>query len=55
MKHIYRQLDFLAEPGVANEILEDEAKSCLAVAQFSWNIFCLGQGGRGAQVLAHPV
>ena len=30
----YRQLDFPSEPGVANEILENEAKSCLAVAQF---------------------
>ena len=28
----YRQLDFPSESGVANEILEIEAKSCLAVA-----------------------
>ena len=28
----YRQLNFPSEPGVANEILENEAKSCLAVA-----------------------
>ena len=28
----YRQLDFPSEPGVANEILENEPKSCLAVA-----------------------
>ena len=28
----YRQLDFWSEPGVANEILEDEPKSCLIVA-----------------------
>ena len=28
----YRQLDFLSEPGVANEILENEPKSCLAVS-----------------------
>ena len=28
----YRQLDFQSEPGVANEILENEPKSCLAVA-----------------------
>ena len=28
----YRQLDFSPEPGVANEILENEAKSRLAVA-----------------------
>ena len=28
----YRQLDFPSETGVANEILENEAKSCLAVA-----------------------
>ena len=28
----YRQLDFPSEPGVANEIMENEAKSCLAVA-----------------------
>ena len=28
----YRQHDFLSEPGVANEILENESKSCLAVA-----------------------
>ena len=28
----YRQLDFSSEPGVANEILENEAKSCLTVA-----------------------
>ena len=28
----YRQLDFPSEPGVANEILENEANSCLAVA-----------------------
>ena len=25
----YRQLDFSSEPGVANEILENEHKSCL--------------------------
>ena len=28
----YRQLDFSSEPGVANEILENEPKSCLMVA-----------------------
>ena len=28
----YRQLDFPFEPGVANEILENEPKSCLSVA-----------------------
>ena len=28
----YKQLNFPSEPGVANEILENEAKSCLAVA-----------------------
>ena len=28
----YRQLNFPSEPGVSNEILENEAKSCLAVA-----------------------
>ena len=28
----YRQLDFSSEPGVANEILENEPKSCLTVA-----------------------
>ena len=28
----YRQLNFPSEPGVANEILENEPKSCLAVA-----------------------
>ena len=28
----YRQPNFPSEPGVANEILENEAKSCLAVA-----------------------
>ena len=28
----YRQLDFSSEPGVANEILENEPKSCLKVA-----------------------
>ena len=28
----YRQLDFSSEPGAANEILEDEPKSCLTVA-----------------------
>ena len=28
----YRQLNFPSEPGVTNEILENEAKSCLAVA-----------------------
>ena len=27
-----RQLDLSSEPGVANEILENELKSCLAVA-----------------------
>ena len=27
-----KRLDFSSEPGVANEILENEAKSCLAVA-----------------------
>ena len=29
---LYRQLDFSSEPGVANEILENEPKSCLSVA-----------------------
>ena len=29
---LYRQLDFSSEPGVANEILENEPKSCLTVA-----------------------
>ena len=29
----YRQLDFPSEPGVANEILENEAKSCLATPE----------------------
>ena len=28
----YRQLDFPSEPGVANEILENEPKNCLTVA-----------------------
>ena len=28
----YRQLDFSSEPGVANEILENEPKRCLTVA-----------------------
>ena len=28
----YRQLNFASEPGVANEILENEPKSCLTVA-----------------------
>ena len=28
----YRQLDFQSQPGVANEILENEPKSCLTVA-----------------------
>ena len=28
----YKQLGFPSEPGVANEILENEAESCLAVA-----------------------
>ena len=28
----YRQLDFPSEPGVANEILENDAKNCLTVA-----------------------
>ena len=28
----HRQIDFSSEPGVANEILENEAKSSLAVA-----------------------
>ena len=28
----YRQLDFSSQPGVANEILENEPKSCLTVA-----------------------
>ena len=28
----YRQLDFSSEPRVANEILENEPKSCLTVA-----------------------
>ena len=28
----YRQIDFSSEPGVANEILENEPKSCLTVA-----------------------
>ena len=27
-----RQLDFLSEPGVANETFENEPKSCLTVA-----------------------
>ena len=29
---LHRQLDFPSEPGVSNEILENEPKSCLAVA-----------------------
>ena len=29
---VYRHLDFSSEPGVANEILENEPKSCLTVA-----------------------
>ena len=29
-----RQLDFSSEPGVANENLENEPKSCLIVASF---------------------
>ena len=29
----YRQLDFLSEPGVANEILENEPKSYLTIMQ----------------------
>ena len=35
--HIFldRQLDFSSEPGVANEILENEPKSCLVL----WLIF----------------
>ena len=28
----YRQLDFSSEPGIVNEILENEPKSCLTVA-----------------------
>ena len=28
----YRQLDFSSQPGVANEVLENEAESCLTVA-----------------------
>ena len=32
MGYFYRQLDFPSEPGVANEILENEPKSCLTVA-----------------------
>ena len=36
--HIFsRQLDFSSEPGVANEILENEPKSCLGLAVF-WRI-----------------
>ena len=31
------QLDFLSEPGVANEIMENEPKSCLTVTQFIVN------------------
>ena len=27
-EYTYRQLNFPSEPGVANEILENEAKSC---------------------------
>ena len=27
----YRQIDFSSEPGAANEILENEAKSCLVL------------------------
>ena len=32
MCDFYRQLDFPSEPGVDNEILKNEPKSCLAVA-----------------------
>ena len=35
----YRKLDFSSEPGVANEILENEPKSCLTVACFRLD-FC---------------
>ena len=28
---VFRQLDFSSEPGVANEILENEPKSCLVL------------------------
>ena len=35
----YRQLDFSSEPEVANEILENEPKSCLIVAQCYNSIF----------------
>ena len=39
----YRQLNFPSEPGVASEILENEAKSCLAVAQFYSQFYTIQQ------------
>ena len=32
LHNFYRQLDFSSQPGVANEFLENEPKSCLTVA-----------------------
>ena len=34
IRFFYRQLGFPSEPGGANEILENEPKSCLTVAKF---------------------
>ena len=35
----YMQLNFQSEPGVANEILENEPKSCLAAAFFTVDFY----------------
>ena len=40
----YRKLDFPSEPGVANEILENEAKSCL-VLKLIFTLFSENQLG----------
>ena len=39
----YRQLDFPSEPGVANEILENEPKSCLTLPGFIVDIYTIMQ------------
>ena len=42
--HFYRQLDFPSEPGVADEILENEPKNCLTLFTLGSTRTYLGTG-----------
>ena len=54
MHIFYRQLDFPSEPGVANEILENEPKSCLTVAKF-YSLFLRDYEKKRSPVLKEKV